>query len=120
MNVIREVFVIKKIYLLLLVPMSVSVSAWGTIEKQEVDGFNRYCYYSDGGVSTVSSSSFCPSTNSDQGSNRNSPVINKKGQSVGFGTLESHSTKGFNRYCNYSDGSIKTIKSASLCPMTSN
>ena len=111
----------KRIVLLAFsIPFSLSVQAWGSLEKHEVDGFNRYCYYSDGGVSTVSSSTLCPNTNSEQGSNSNSPVIDKKGSNVGFGTLQSYSTKGFNRNCNYSNGAVKTVGSSELCPNTSN
>lgn len=98
--------------------LSTDAYAWGGLQSQEVKGFSRYCIYSDGGVLTVGSTDLCPINNS--GSDRNgSPTITMKNRNAGFGSLSGQRVNGFSRYCSYSDGTVLTVGSADLCPITS-
>ena len=103
---------------LAFVTLSADVCAWGGLKSQEVKGFSRYCVYSDGGVLTVGSTDLCPTNNS--GSDKNgSPTITIENRSAGFGGLTGQKVNGFSRYCSYSDGSVLTVDSTDLCPITS-
>ena len=105
--------------LLFLCLFSLNVNAWGTIQKQEVDGFSRYCHYSDGGIMTVGSADLCPIDNQSQDNFGGRPRIDKRNNNGGFSSLKSQKVNGFNRYCYYHDGSISTVGSTDLCPITS-
>jgi hypothetical protein len=98
--------------------LSTNAYAWGGLQSQEVRGFSRYCTYSDGGVLTVGSVDLCPTNNS--GADRNgSPTITIENRNAGFGSLTDQRVNGFSRYCSYSDGSVLTVGSTDLCPITS-
>ncbi|MBD1577427.1 MULTISPECIES: hypothetical protein [Vibrio] len=98
---------------------SFNAYSWGSLQSQKVDGFSRYCHYSDGGVETVKSSELCPITNQSTSQNNGSPTINIKNNNGGFGSLSSQKINGFNRYCKYTDGTVLTVGSTDLCPITS-
>ncbi|MCU7959022.1 MAG: hypothetical protein KZQ58_03290 [gamma proteobacterium symbiont of Bathyaustriella thionipta] len=98
---------------------SLHAHAWGSLKSQNASGLGRYCTYTDGGVLTVGSTDLCPMDNSEQSKNNGSPTINIENKNVGFGSLKGQQVKGFNRYCAYSDGTVITIGSTDLCPITS-
>lgn len=98
---------------------SLNTHAWGSLKSQSVSGFSRYCTYSDGGVLTVKSTDLCPATNAKQSKNNGSPTIDIRNNNAGFGSLKSQKISGANRYCSYSDGTVLTVGSAELCPITS-
>lgn len=97
---------------------SIDAHAWGGLQSQEVNGFSRYCTYSDGGVLTVGSADLCPINNSDASQNYGSPTINIENRNAGFGSLTGQRVNGFSRYCSYSDGAVLTVGSTDLCPIT--
>lgn len=97
--------------------ISANVYAWGALQSQEVDGFSRYCTYSDGSVLTVGSAGLCPISNSGVKS-YGSPTINIEKRSVGFGSLTRQRVNGFSRYCTYSNGAVLTVGSTDLCPIS--
>lgn len=97
---------------------SMDANAWGGLQSQKIDGFSRYCTYSDGGVLTVGSTELCPIDNSNGSQNNGSPSINIQNRNGGFGSLTEQRVNGFNRYCSYSDGAVKTVGSTDLCPIT--
>ncbi|TEW55353.1 hypothetical protein E2R68_06310 [Psychromonas sp. RZ22] len=109
----------KTIILFFFVVFSLDVFAWGTLKSQEVNGFSRYCSYSDGGVLTVNSSDLCPINNSAQSKNNGSPTITIQNRNAGFGSLTNQKINGFNRYCYYSDGTVLTVNNTDLCPISS-
>ena len=87
--------------------------AWGGLTGQRVDGFDRYCFYSDGGALTVGSTDLCPISNQGSGG-----VIDMR-KSFGFGSLADQRVNGFYRYCSYSNGAVLTVGSTDLCPVSS-
>lgn len=91
--------------------------AWGGFQSQKVNGFSRYCTYSDGGVLTVRSTDLCPIDNSNGSQNNESPTINIENRNVGFGLFTDQRVNGFNRYCSYSDGAVLTVGSTDLWPI---
>ncbi|MBD1572175.1 hypothetical protein HC725_02620 [Vibrio sp. S17_S38] len=95
-----------------------NVYSWGSLQSEKVDGFSRYCHYSDGGVETVKSIDLCPVDNQSTAKHSGSPTINIKKSNNGFGSLTSEKTSGFNRYCTYSNGSVLTVSNTDLCPLT--
>ncbi len=97
---------------------STDAQAWGALKSQEVNGFSRYCGYSDGGVLTVGSTELCPTNNSNSSQNTGSPIINIENRNGGFGSLTGQKINGFSRYCSYSDGAVLTVGSTDLCPIT--
>jgi hypothetical protein len=107
------------IILSFLFMFSLDAHAWGSLESQSVSGFSRYCTYSDGGVLTVGNTDLCPINNSAQSKNNGSPTIDIQNRNAGFGSLKRQKVQGFNRYCSYSDGTVLTIGSTDLCPITS-
>ena len=46
-----------------LLMLSSSVFAFGRNNGSKIDGFDKYCFYSDGGTLTVGSTDICPSSN---------------------------------------------------------
>ena len=98
----------------------VDVYAWGGLQSQSINGFSRYCTYSDGGVLTVGSTELCPINNSGAFQNHGSPssTITIENRNAGFGSLTGQRVQGFNRYCSYSDGAVSTVGSTDLCPVT--
>ena len=98
--------------------VSIEAHAWGGLQSQQVNGFSRYCTYSDGGVLTVGSTDLCPINNSNGSKNNGSPTITIENKNVGFGSLTGQRVDGFNRYCSYSDGAVLTVRSTDLCPTT--
>lgn len=111
-NIFRSVSI-----LLVLLVSSVALG-WGSLKSEKVDGFSKYCTYSDGGVLTVGSTDLCPIDNSKESKNNGSPTINVEKRNAGFGSLTSQNVKGFNRYCSYSNGAVVTVGSTDLCPIT--
>ncbi|MCK5818296.1 MAG: hypothetical protein KAH18_03395 [Psychromonas sp.] len=107
----------RMIALFILMSFSLTSFAWGSLKKREIQGFYTYCYYTDGGVSTVSSTAICPISNQAEGSNSISPVINIKKNMVA--PLKSQYVKSFNRYCTYQNGAIITINQSNPCPISS-
>lgn len=105
------------LYLIFIALASADALAWGGLQSQEVNGFSRYCTYSDGGVLTVGSADLCPSNNSGS-DNNGSPAINIENRSAGFGSLTGQRVNGFSRYCSYSNGAVLTVGSTDLCPIT--
>ncbi len=103
----------------LLSCVSLHVQAWGGLQSERVSGFSRYCSYSDGGVLTVGSTDLCPINNSAKSGNFDSPTIDIQNRNAGFGALKNQSVNGFSRYCSYTDGTVKTVGSTDLCPITS-
>ncbi len=97
--------------------ISTNAHAWGALQSQEVNGFSRYCTYSDGGVLTVGSTDLCPINNSGS-DNYGSPTINIENRNVGFGSLTGQRVNGFSRYCTYSNGAVLTVGSTDLCPIS--
>ncbi|CAH0991319.1 hypothetical protein SIN8267_01422 [Sinobacterium norvegicum] len=93
--------------------------AWGVLETEEVDGFSRYCHYTDGGIVTVDSTDLCPANNTEHSTNNGSPSIEVDNKNGGFGSLTEQRVEGFSRYCHYSNGSITTVPSTDLCPINS-
>lgn len=110
----------KFIFILFLafITISIDAHAWGGLQSQKINGFSRYCTYSDGGVLTVGSTDLCPINNSNGSKNNGSPSINIENRNVGFGTLTGQRVKGFNRYCSYSDSAVLTVGNTDLCPAT--
>ena len=96
---------------------SVNLLAFGSLKSQSVNGFARYCYYTDGGALTVGSTDLCPISNSKE-QNKGTPTITIQNRNVGFGSLQNQKVDGFNRYCNYSDGATLTVGSTDLCPIS--
>lgn len=109
----------KTIIFLCFLACSLDALAWGSLKSQKVSGFSRYCSYSDGGVLTVGSTDLCPINNSAQSKNNGSPTIDIQNRNAGFGSLKNQKVKGFNRYCSYTDGTVLTVASTDLCPITS-
>ena len=91
--------------------------AWGSLQSQSIDGFSRYCTYSDGGVLTVGSTELCPIDNSNAPQNHGSPTITIENRNAGFGSLTEQRVQGFSRYCGYSYGAVLTVGSTELCPL---
>lgn len=112
--------------LLTLVPLTLLVLsllpaqayAWGGLQSQTINGFSRYCTYSDGGVLTVGSTELCPINNSGTHQNHGSPTITIENRNAGFGSLTEQRVQGFSRYCGYSNGAVLTVGSTALCPLT--
>jgi hypothetical protein len=91
--------------------------AWGSLEAQQVDGFSRYCVYSGGGALTVGAAELCPITN--EGTDKDgSPTVTLENRNGGFGSIKEQIVKGASRYCLYTDGAVRTVGSAELCPIT--
>ena len=109
--------IVNSIFVLMSIS-SLNVYAWGSLQSQKVNGFSRYCTYSDGGVITVGSTDLCPINNSSS-QNNGTPNVTIENRNAGFGTLTGQRVNGFNRYCSYSDGSVLTVGSTDLCPITS-
>lgn len=95
-----------------------NVYAWGGLQSQKIDGFSRYCTYSDGGVLTVANTELCPIDNSRGSRNNGSPTVTIENRNSGFGSLTSQRVNGFSRYCQYSNGAVLTVGSTDLCPNT--
>lgn len=96
-----------------LLMLSSSVFAFGRNNGSKIDGFDKYCFYSDGGTLTVGSTDICPSSNAGAAGQID---IQK---SSGFGGLSDQRVKGFYRYCSYTNGAVLTVGSADLCPASS-
>lgn len=118
--------------------------AWGGLQGQTIDGFGKYCTYSDGGVLTVGATELCPITNQEQSSDfpgpgyapgpgqgpgtgsmqrhrpppSGGPIIDIENRNGGFGTLSGQGTNGSNRYCYYTDKAVITVGVTELCPLT--
>ncbi|WP_373505461.1 hypothetical protein [Aestuariivirga sp.] len=106
----------KKVALLVVSILISSTAAFadGQLQSEKVDGYYRYCYYSDGGALTVGSSNQCPVTNRGLGGQQD---IQKNTESGG---LVSERVNGEYRYCHYANGAVTTIPSIEICPGTSN
>ena len=102
----------------LLASASIDADAWGSLQSQKVDGFSRYCTYTDGGVITIGSTELCPVDNSKGAQNNGSPSITIEKKNVGFGSLTDQKVNGFSRYCSYSNGAVLTVGSTDPCPVT--
>ena len=92
--------------------------AWGGLQSQSINGFSRYCTYTDGGVLTVGATDLCPVTNQAASGAGGSPNINIENRNGGFGSLTRQAVNGFNRYCFYSDKAVLTVGATDLCPIT--
>jgi len=92
----------------------------GTFKADKVKGLSRYCTYSDGGVLTIEHTERCPRKNPNPSNNGSPPKVNieKKG-GPSFGPLKDQKIKGNNRYCTYSDGTVRTVGKSDTCPKTS-
>jgi hypothetical protein len=100
-----------------LVAAAPTARAWGGLEAQQVDGFSRYCVYSGGGALTVGATDLCPLTN--EGTDKDgSPTVTLENRNGGFGSIKEQIVKGASRYCLYTDGAVRTVGSAELCPIT--
>lgn len=93
--------------------------AWGGLQSQNADGFSRYCKYTDGGVLTVGSTDLCPATNHAESSGGGSPTVDIQNRNGGFGALVRQILNGTNRYCLYTDKSVRTVAATQLCPSSS-
>ncbi len=100
--------------------ISTSSLAWGTLTQQSVEGLNRYCHYSDGGVLTRDSVELCPIDNANQSHRTGRVMIQVDHRRSGMGALKDQKVKGFDRYCYYTNDSIVTVDSSELCPLTDN
>jgi hypothetical protein len=114
----KKMKLILVLFLTLISLESTNVLAWGGLKSQEVNGFSRYCTYTDGGVLTVGSAEVCPTNNSAVSEGSPSPTINIENRNGGFGALIDQRVNGLSRYCSYSDGAVLTVGSATLCPVT--
>lgn len=92
--------------------------ALGGLQSQTVNGFSRYCKYSDGGVLTVGSTDLCPATNQSVPNGNDSPNIDIQNRNRGFSSLTRQVVNDLNRYCFYSDKAVLTVKAMNLCPVT--
>lgn len=97
---------------------AVNAWAWGTLQNQSVNGFSRYCSYTDGGVLTVGATDLCPASNMNQLDDGTSPTINIENRNGGFGTLKGQGTNGSKRYCYYTDNAVLTVYVTDLCPVS--
>lgn len=110
--------ILSVVCLALLASIAPDAYAWGGLQFQSINGFSRYCTYSDGGVLTKSSTELCPINNSGAPQNHGSPTITIENRNAGFGSLTGQRVQGFSRYCSYSDGAVLTVGSTELCPLT--
>lgn len=100
--------------LMAILPCSAAL-AFGSLSSQRISGFDRFCFYSDGGAITVGSTELCPI------SNMASPGTVTIKRSFGFGAVQGAGTvRGFSRVCRYSNGDVLTVGSTDLCPISSN
>lgn len=109
--------ILSVVCLALLALIAPDAYAWGGLQSQSINGFSRYCTYSDGGVLTVGSTELCPINNSGASQN-GSPTITIENRNAGFGSLSGQRVQGFNRYCAYSNGAVLTVGSTELCSLT--
>lgn len=96
-----------------LLMSSSSAFAFGVNNGSKIDGFDKYCFYSDGGALTVGSTDLCPTSNA--GADGQIDIQ----KSFGFGGLSDQRVKGFYRYCSYTNGAVLTVGSTDLCPISS-
>lgn len=96
-----------------LLVSSSPVFAFGVNNGSRIDGFDKYCFYSDGGALTVGSTDLLSHLNA--GADGQIDIQ----KSFGFGGLTDQRVKGFYRYCSYTNGAIPGQSGQRSCPITS-
>lgn len=94
--------------------MSVPVLAEGKFVDSRVEGFFRYCYYSDGGALTTDPGSQCPFSN--RGLGGQVDIQN----TYPAGKLAGEEIRGQWKYCHYYGGASLPIAPTDTCPPTNN
>ncbi|WP_373502197.1 hypothetical protein, partial [Aestuariivirga sp.] len=97
----------------LMLPISPAL-ADGEYVSDRVDGFFKYCYYSDGGALTVGPSNQCPVTNRGLGGQVDVQDTYPPGK------LASEELRGKHKYCHYYGGASVPILPNDICPATNN
>lgn len=87
--------------------------AFGQLESQKVEGFFRYCYYTDGGALTVGPSNQCPMDN------RGVAGIVDLQSTSDTGKLASEEIKGKFKFCHYYGGASVPVLPNETCPKNS-